>query len=292
MPSSYNPPSGGGNGAFDALPIWEFQDSSDGVPADGYFTANNAVPQSASHIRISATANGVGYGQFFNLMAVYGFMYLKQASGPIIGYQISGITDGGSYFEFLVSNYDGTTGAWGAADTDYQFQFPLSNPSNVAFPHPSAQIGSIPKFSNDAPPFEFEQGPQASDVDTAITNSPTADQKAALDGAAMPSAGNVFLTDGADISGTMGVNSDTASSIAATNLPADTGWTANQSGGDKTVAVQDYDSTTLDGMTSALNLVLAGFGTAIAQLADQMDAVTKKMQAIEAVLAAQKRPNA
>lgn len=72
----------------------------------------------------------------------------------------------------------------------------------------------------------------------------------------------------------------------------DTGWAANQSGGDKTISVQNYDSTTLDGMTAGLNLVLTGFGTAIAQLADQVEDLTKKLQASEAALAAALRPNA
>lgn len=78
----------------------------------------------------------------------------------------------------------------------------------------------------------------------------------------------------------------------AGTVVADTGWTANQSGGDKTISVQNYDSTTLDGMTAGLNLVLAGFGTAIAQLADQVEDLTKKFQASETALAAALRPNA
>lgn len=75
-------------------------------------------------------------------------------------------------------------------------------------------------------------------------------------------------------------------------LTIDTDWVANESVGDKTIAVQNYDSTTLDGMTAALNLVLAGFGTATAALADQVEALTKKLQAIETALVSFLTPNA
>lgn len=87
--------------------------------------------------------------------------------------------------------------------------------------------------------------------------------------------------------------SDGTKWIAITQFAAaDTGWTANASAGDKTVAVADYDSTTIDGMTAGLNLVLAGFGTAVAALADQVEALTKKFQALEAAGAANLLPNA
>lgn len=119
-------------------------------------------------------------------------------------------------------------------------------------------------------------------------------------------AAGTALQSNSSINGTSGINDDTrsgyeagdAATLAAAEaytdaaMSADTGWTANQSVGDKTVAVQDYDSTTLDGMTAALNLVLAGFGTATAQLADQVEALTKKVQALEAALANALRPNA
>lgn len=103
--------------------------------------------------------------------------------------------------------------------------------------------------------------------------------------------GDDFLAPDGDISGTSGTNADIDGAISSA-ISLDTGWTANAGDGDKTVVVQNYDSTTLDGMTAALNLVLAGFGTAIAQLADQVEALTKKFQAMERALADRTLPNA
>lgn len=156
---------------------------------------------------------------------------------------------------------------------------------------------------------------------TAIANSPTSDQKAALDAATNnPSAINPFITNAdlgsaafaqtgdfatsgqgtkadtaiqpsGDISGTVGINGDTSQAIDAV-LPADTGWTANQSGGDKTVAVQNYTNGLNGTMIAALNVVSAGTGDALNNALAQIAALTKKLQAIETALANQLRPNA
>lgn len=72
--------------------------------------------------------------------------------------------------------------------------------------------------------------------------------------------------------------------ILASNIPvADTGWTANADGGDKTAVIPS--NATLAAMTAALNVVLAGFGDAFVATAD-------KVKAIETVLVAIKLPNA
>lgn len=64
---------------------------------------------------------------------------------------------------------------------------------------------------------------------------------------------------------------------------ADTGWTANADGGDKTAVIPN--NATIDGMQAALNLVSAGLGDLIVALAD-------KVKALETVLVGNKLPNA
>lgn len=70
---------------------------------------------------------------------------------------------------------------------------------------------------------------------------------------------------------------------AITLVPPDTGWTANADNGTKTAVIPA--SATIAAMQAALNLVVAGFG-------DTFVAVAEKAKALEAVLVANKRPNA
>lgn len=73
------------------------------------------------------------------------------------------------------------------------------------------------------------------------------------------------------------------------------GWTANASVGDKTQAIANYSGSGLNGtMVSALNVVSAGTGTALAQDEARVQELVKKVQAIEAGLATTPavRPNA
>lgn len=81
-------------------------------------------------------------------------------------------------------------------------------------------------------------------------------------------------------------------SVGALGIIADTGWTANGTAGDKTVAVQAYTNGITGTMVTALNVTSGGLGTALSALADQMVAVTKKLAAHETALVAGKIPNA
>lgn len=73
----------------------------------------------------------------------------------------------------------------------------------------------------------------------------------------------------------------------------DTGWTANASGGSKTVAVQNFSASGFTGtMTTALNTVSAGTGTFFAAQAQQVQDLTNKLQALEATLVLSTMPNA
>lgn len=108
----------------------------------------------------------------------------------------------------------------------------------------------------------------------------------------IPDGSTAVTQDSADESTKIATTSFTQAAISDTAIVAGTGWTANASTGDKTISVQDYDATTLDGMTANLNLVLTGFGTAIADLANQVEDLTKKFQATETALANRLRPNA
>lgn len=83
---------------------------------------------------------------------------------------------------------------------------------------------------------------------------------------------------------TQGAKADTAIQPGnAALIPAGTGWTANADGGDKTAVIGS--TATLDAIATALNLVTAGAGT-------QLENIAQKVKALEAALAAQLRPNA
>lgn len=79
---------------------------------------------------------------------------------------------------------------------------------------------------------------------------------------------------------------------ALLSITVDTGWTANGTAGDKTVAVQAYTNGITGTMVTALNVTSGGLGTALSALADQVAALTKKLAAHETALAANKLPNA
>lgn len=66
-------------------------------------------------------------------------------------------------------------------------------------------------------------------------------------------------------------------------IVAGTGWTANADAGDKTVAIGS--TATLDTIATALNLVTAGAGT-------QLENIAQKVKALETALANSLRPNA
>lgn len=66
-------------------------------------------------------------------------------------------------------------------------------------------------------------------------------------------------------------------------IVAGTGWTANADGGDKTVAIGN--TATLDTIATALNIVTAGAGT-------QLENIAQKVKAMETALANSLRPNA
>lgn len=78
-----------------------------------------------------------------------------------------------------------------------------------------------------------------------------------------------------------------------TQMSADTGWTGNAGAGDKTASVPNWVSGGITGtMVTALNVTSAGLGTLMASMDSQMQAMTKKIQALETALAAGKLPNA
>lgn len=65
-------------------------------------------------------------------------------------------------------------------------------------------------------------------------------------------------------------------------VTADTGWTANADAGDKTVVIGS--TATLDTIATALNIVTAGAGT-------QLENIAQKVKALEATLVTFKVPN-
>lgn len=77
-----------------------------------------------------------------------------------------------------------------------------------------------------------------------------------------------------------------------TQMSVDTGWTAATATPDKTVVLADYSNGVNGTMVTALNLVSAGTGTAIAAGFDQVVVLTKQVAALRAILLAAKLPNA
>lgn len=75
-------------------------------------------------------------------------------------------------------------------------------------------------------------------------------------------------------------------------MAIDTGWTANVSAGDKSVAITDYVNGLDATMVAALNVVSAGLGTTLATALDTVVLLRKKVQALETALATKKLPNA
>lgn len=97
------------------------------------------------------------------------------------------------------------------------------------------------------------------------------------------------------MAGSLKAVSTSGSYVDLTNKPtiplADTGWTANAGAGDKTVALSNYANGLNGTMVSALNVVSSGTGTALSTAMDMIVNLTKKVQALETALAANKLPN-
>lgn len=77
-----------------------------------------------------------------------------------------------------------------------------------------------------------------------------------------------------------------------TQMSADTGWTANNTAGDKTAALSSYSNGLNGTMVTALNVVSGGTGTALSAAMDVLVIVVKKLAALETALVAAKLPNA
>lgn len=75
-------------------------------------------------------------------------------------------------------------------------------------------------------------------------------------------------------------------------ITTDTGWTANNTAGDKTAALSSYSNGVNSTMISALNVVSSGTGTAIGAAFDILVIVVKKLAALETALAVKTLPNA
>lgn len=77
-----------------------------------------------------------------------------------------------------------------------------------------------------------------------------------------------------------------------TQMSVDSGWTGNNTAGDKTAALSSYSNGVNSTMITALNVVSGGTGTAIGAAFDVLVIVVKKLAALETVLAAGKLPSA
>lgn len=93
--------------------------------------------------------------------------------------------------------------------------------------------------------------------------------------------------------------SSSASSAFIQNKPTigqqvtvDSGWTPNNTAGDKTAALSSYSNGLNGTMVAALNVVSGGTGTALSAAMDVIVILVKKLAALETALAANKLPNA
>lgn len=75
-------------------------------------------------------------------------------------------------------------------------------------------------------------------------------------------------------------------------MSADTGWTANNTVGDKTAALSSYSNGLNGTMITALNLVSANTGTVLSAATDIIVLLVKKVAALETALVSNKTPNA
>lgn len=80
--------------------------------------------------------------------------------------------------------------------------------------------------------------------------------------------------------------------LGTSQMSLDSGWTANDGAGDKTIALTDYANGLNGTMVTALNLTSSGTGTALSAGFDALVNLNKKVQALETALAAAKLPNA
>lgn len=78
----------------------------------------------------------------------------------------------------------------------------------------------------------------------------------------------------------------------AGTVSADTGWTANNTAGDKTAQLSSYANGLNGTMVTALNVVSANTGTVLSAAIDIIVLLVKKVAALETALAANKLPNA
>jgi hypothetical protein len=74
-------------------------------------------------------------------------------------------------------------------------------------------------------------------------------------------------------------------------LTVDTGWTVNNTVGDKTAALSSYSNGLNSTMIAALNVASTGTGTAISAAFDVLVVVVKQLAAVRTALVAQKIPN-
>lgn len=75
-------------------------------------------------------------------------------------------------------------------------------------------------------------------------------------------------------------------------VSVDTGWTSNNTAGDKTAQLSSYSNGLNGTMVTALNVVSSGTGTALSAAMDVIVVLVKKLAALESALAANKLPNA
>lgn len=76
------------------------------------------------------------------------------------------------------------------------------------------------------------------------------------------------------------------------SITKDTGWTANNTAGNKTAVLSSYTNGLNGTMVTALNVVSGGTGTVLSAAMDIIVILVKKVAALETVLASSKLPNA
>lgn len=275
--ATWQTPSGGSGSS--QLPAWTY---TAGAISAGLFTTSDASIAATTQITLGSGMLPASSSNFWSTMPLGSGLVLTNSSGLVSSFTITAIGDGGTGAIQLnvtlqsagETNWSGKYTASFSPAKQTAADVGLGNVDNTSDankPISTAQATSIAVVAAVADLATTAASTAQTTADAAATAAATAESDA-------NTANNAAVAAQADADAAQ-ASADAAIAVAIT---ADTGWTANADGGDKTSAIPA--NATLDAMQAALNLVVAGFGDAFVAVAD-------KTKAIETALTNKLRPN-